>query len=302
MITTKELQYVDSWASKIPMPGIEYSLKVMQEIKECYELFERLYRNKEYSFIFSNGEEIEFEILSKNLCHMLGIDYKNIKGEYFREYRKRILGTEASDFSSYDLLTHLIEKMHEVVEHDNDISTKEKAINYYKSGIKCQIFKKLSDFDKFNFAAINYNPGDGKYDYGNQKVLFVPSNEAVCPYFMIGINKDDSDQRQESYDNDTQYLQDIRIPKFYVSTLFAPANPVKYFVGVQVIIPTQILVSDNDKLSRFNATPSEKLQLLTMYKNIINTYRLAFTINIFLDYESTLKERSDESKLIRILK
>lgn len=137
MITTKELQYVDSWASKTPMPGIEYSTKVMEEIKECYELFDKLYKNKEYNFIFSNGEEIGFEILSKNLCHMLGIDYKNIRGDYFAEYRKKVLGTEVSEFSSYDLVYALISNIDKVVEHDNDINTREKAINYYKSGIKC---------------------------------------------------------------------------------------------------------------------------------------------------------------------
>ena len=34
MITTKELQYVEAWATKIPMPGIEYSISVLKEMKE----------------------------------------------------------------------------------------------------------------------------------------------------------------------------------------------------------------------------------------------------------------------------
>ena len=46
--------------------------------------------NTSNNFIFSNGEEITFEILSKNLCHMLGIDYSNIKSSYFDKYRKDV--------------------------------------------------------------------------------------------------------------------------------------------------------------------------------------------------------------------
>ena len=39
MITSKELQYVDSWATKIPMPGYEYSIKVLNELKKCVNQF-----------------------------------------------------------------------------------------------------------------------------------------------------------------------------------------------------------------------------------------------------------------------
>ena len=42
MITSKELQYVNSWTKKTPMPGVEYSAKVMEEMKTCYELFNKL--------------------------------------------------------------------------------------------------------------------------------------------------------------------------------------------------------------------------------------------------------------------
>lgn len=37
MITNKELQYVDSWATKILMPGVEYILKVLNSIKDCLQ-------------------------------------------------------------------------------------------------------------------------------------------------------------------------------------------------------------------------------------------------------------------------
>lgn len=104
MITSKELQYVDAWASKVPMPGYDYSIKVLNDLKDCFNKFNEKYRNKEYNIIFSNGEEIKFEILDKNLCHMLGIDFSNIRGDYFDNYRLNVLGTNSQNLSSYELL------------------------------------------------------------------------------------------------------------------------------------------------------------------------------------------------------
>ena len=207
---------------------------------------------------------------------MLGIDFNNLRGEYFSNYRLSVLDTSAQNLSSYDLLQLILEHAEQVARYDNDLSHREKAINYYKSGIKSEIFNKLSDFEQFNFGAINYNPGDGKYDYDKQKNLFVPSNEAVCPYFMMGIKKDE--------DGDNGYI---------VSTLFAPITPKQYFENQEVIIPTQILVSDNDDLKKMQASPSDKIRLLTMYKSIINEYKIPNKINIYGDYEAMLNELSN---------
>ena len=281
MITSKELQYVDNWASKIPMPGYDYSIKVLNELKECVNRFNSKYREKEYNINLSNGEEITFQILDKNLCHMLGIDYNNIKGEYFENYRSTVLGTNCQNLSSYELLELILENAEKVAEYDNDRRYKEKAINYYKSGIKSEIFNKLSDFEQFNFGAINYNPGDGKYDYENQKLFFIPSNESVCPYFMMGIKKDTVDCN------------------YFVSTLLAPQEPKQYFDNQEVIIPTQILISDNADLKKLQATADEKIKLLTMYKNIIHEYKLPNKINIYGDYEAMLNEISN-SKYLKV--
>lgn len=274
MITSRELDYVDLWANKIPMPGEEYSRQVIEQMKECYEIYKQKYQNKEYSLIFSNGEEIDFEILSSNLCHMLGIDYKNIKGEYFDNYRKNYLGITSAIYSSFDLLEAILEHADKVVELDNDSSNKAKIINYYKSQIKCSIFKKLSDFESFDFGAINFNPNDGKYEYDKQKLLFVPSNEAICPYFFMGIRIPDE------YDS----------KKYIVSTLLAPKqeDTKTYFDNQEAMIPTQILVSDDDNLTKKCATAADKIRLLTMYKAIINQYGLQNKLNISGDYETML--------------
>jgi len=278
MITKKELQYVDAWANKTPMPGVEYSLIVLQYIKKCIDIFNSKYRNKEYNIVFSNGEEINLEIQEKNLCHMLGIDYNNIRGDYFDYFRDKVFGSSSTSFSSYNLLEMILENAVKVAEADNDPYNKAKAINYYKSRIKCEIFEKLCDFSSFNYAAINYTGEDNQNDTSKQKALFVPSNEPICPYFMMHTRLD--------IDNN----------KFVPTSLMAPIDPIKYFKNQEVIIPTQALIiecEDSDmsaKLIKKEATPEEKIKLLTLYKSIINAYQLPNRINIYGDYEAMLKD------------
>lgn len=303
-ITSKELEYVNNTINKIPMPGEEYSLKVMKEIEDCYKLYSKIYKNKEYNFIFSNGEEISFEILEKNLCHMLGINYKQIKdGFLFNDFRKDILKINNTDFTSYQLLELMLEYSEDIVKNDNDPLSRVKAINYYKSGIKCQIFKKLSDFDKFNFGAINYVGDDEDLNYQKHKTLYIPSNEAVCPYFMVGIsNENNNNYNYKIYGeecDESLATNEQTDAKYYVKTLFAPKDPIKFFKDQEVIIPTQILISDINKLDKLIASPEEKINLLNMYKSIIATYNLQNRMNIYGDYEAMLTELSNSKKLIK---
>lgn len=81
--------------------------------------------------------------------------------------------------------------------------------------------------------------------------------------------------------------------EYIVNILLAPSYPKKFFANQEVIIPTQILVSDNDNLKKIQAIASEKLRLLTMYKSIINEYNIPNRINIYGDYEATLNEDSN---------
>ena len=39
-------------------------------------------------------EEVDFEILEKNLAHLLGIDYKYLLNYEFEDYRKNVLGID----------------------------------------------------------------------------------------------------------------------------------------------------------------------------------------------------------------
>ena len=279
MITSKELKYVDIWPSKIPMPGVEYSIEVLKNIKDCLETWKEKYKDKEYNIICSSGEELNFKIFDYNLCHMFGIDYKNIRNEFFSKYRRNILSLSNESFTSFELLNAILDNFEKVAELDNDVENRVKIINYYKSAIKCEIFNKLSDFEHFNYGILNVE--------SLQKLFFVPSNESICPYFVMGLKMP------------IEYKDNIENQFYTVSTLLAPSSPKDLFENKEVVIPTQMLISDNYNLKKISATAEEKIRLLTMYKNIVNKYKIPFNLNTFGDYEAMLNEIANQLILKR---
>ena len=265
MISSKELKYVGNFAIQIPMPGEEYSKQVMERIKKCVELYEKKLKRKEYTIMFSNNEEISLEIQEIGLCHMLGIDYKAIKSDLYKKYRKQVLNMNTTNFDSYDVLNAILENSDKVVELDNDKQNEYKILNYYKSQIKTEIFEKI-DLERINFGAININE--------SEKTIYFESNEPLCPYFTIGIIapelKTDIPQR------------------YIIRTLQAPTKIKEMFEDKETTIPTQVLTSDENSLKRIIASPEEKIRLLKMYKNIIKTYNIPYKLNTNGDYETIL--------------
>ena len=289
MITTKELGYVSSWATKVPYPGIEYSEKAAEKLVDAFNDFNKYYSNKEYDIILSNGEQILFEILDKNICHMLGIDYKNTMGDFFAKYREEVLKID-NTITSYELLKTIIKNIEEVLKYDHDHCGF--ALNYYRIMIKCSIFEKLSDFSRFNFGVINFNKEKYSEKSGtifsgkSQKLLYVQSNESVAPYFMMGIKNPEGNQ----------YIEQ---PKYVVETLFAPSKVNDFFNEQEVVIPTQILITTEEKMVKAEAKPSEKIALLNQYKSIINQYNLPNKLNIYGDYESILVNQEQIRRRIK---
>lgn len=288
MITARELNFVSSWVSRIPYPGIDYSEKAAEKLINAFSEFNEFYSNKEYDIILSNGEQILFQILNMNLCHMLGIDYKNLTSEYFEDFREKILKINPyTNIRSYELLKVIIDNIEEILKYDYDNGGK--VLNYYRIMIKCSIFEKLSDFSRFNFGVINFNKD--KYNEINgtnfsgksQKLLYVQSNETVAPYFMMGIlpTEESNEQNQQ---------------KYAVETLIAPTNVSNFFNNQEVVIPTQILITTEEKMDKIEATPNEKIALLNQYKSIINQYKLPNRLNIYGDYESMLVHQEQTYK------
>ena len=87
MISRKELQYVSTHTKDVPFPGINYAAEVMENLHAAFKAYEQKYQDKSYNFILSNGEEFTFEILAKNIAHLLGINYKGILSDYMEPVR-----------------------------------------------------------------------------------------------------------------------------------------------------------------------------------------------------------------------
>lgn len=279
MISQKELNYVGTYARFSPYPGDEYAKDVLQKLINAYNRYQEKYMNKNYSMIFSNGEELEFEIFPKNMCHLLGIDFSNISGPYMEKTCKDILGLEPTDRKdSFTILTKIVENAERVIENDSRIESY-KILNYYKVMIRSIAFSKLSEFDKFNYGCINFDAENYKKisehntNLQSTKFLFTPSNEAITPYFMMGINKDSESDA------------------YYPETLIAPTNYIDFFKSQTLLLPIQVLVSDVNNLAKIVATPEEKITLLNMYKSIISSNNTNSNIDIYNDYENMLRER-----------
>lgn len=281
MVSKKELEYVNLRARQVPFPGKNYACDVMDSLIRSVETYEKNYQGKEYNFIFSNGEEIPFNILDKNLAHLLGIDFKTLSSDAMHSTTEKVLDYRAfQDGGTYKLLKKIIERADEVIKNDSS-SNNYRILNYYRILIKCSAFTKLSTFESFNFGCINFDKSIYERINGNafgpqsNKFLFVPSNELVTPYFMMGIRPD----------NDSN----IYIPE----TIFAPDNMGALINGQSFVLPIQVLINDNCNFSKIKATAKEKLDLLNLYKSLIGMYQTNTFIDIYNDYENMLIESKE---------
>lgn len=284
MITKKEMGYVNDWPNKIPYPGDDYCAQTLEKLKKCFELYNNEYLNRRYTIQFSNNEEVDFAIEDKNLAHILGVDYKNLMKDIFMNYRKNILDIDyTQQVSSYMLLCKVIDNIENILEYDKQYSAC-RGLNYYRIGIKCDIFSKLTNLSDFNYGCINFNKDIYNRENTNRtlasqssKFLYTPSDEVISPYFMMGIRTDNNDS------------------KYIAETLLACSNPKSFFVSQEVIIPTQILTDDNGYLNKRIATSNEKIKLLKEYQNIVNQYNIPNMINIYGDYYSMLMAQKEDN-------
>ena len=287
MISRQELQYVSDYARKVPYPGDDYAYDVIDKIANALLIFKKKYDGKRYSLILSNGEEICFEIQSKNLAHLLGVDFKNISNsEYMKPLLYSVLGlNEDEKFNSYLVLSRIVENGDKVI--INDKTNYNKFLNYYKVMIKVSCFEKLADFNEFNFGVINFEKNIFENTFGNKflpssnKFIFSQNDEALIPYCMMGIKND----------NNTE----IMVPE----TLMAPTNFQDYLYNQELLLPIHLLINDDQNLTKIVATSEEKIRMLNLYKSIIQTYNTGSFINIYNDYETILRDDVVKSKTLK---
>ena len=132
MISRKELQYVSTHTKDVPFPGINYAAEVMENLHAAFKAYEQKYQDKSYNFILSNGEEFTFEILAKNIAHLLGINYKGILSDYMEPVRSNLLGIKPGEnVTSYDVLKIIIDRAEDIIKHDATDKSRT-LLNYYK--------------------------------------------------------------------------------------------------------------------------------------------------------------------------
>lgn len=306
MISRKELGYVNSRANKVPYPGSQYCSESIEKLCESFDMYQRDYQGIKFNISFSNNEEIEFEILSKNICHMLGIDHSNLISDYFKTFRKDVLNYNPDDsLSAYDLLKLIIDNKEAVLEFDSENAKKGinlRALNYYKLSIKCDIFNKMANLSEFNYGCINFNKDTFNALYptmpfssNSTKFIYAPSDEIISPYYMMGIKVDEGQTKMVSFDEE-------KSDSYIVETLIAPEEVKPIFENQEVVIPTQILIDDNSNLTKLEPSNANKIRLLNEYRALITDYKMADRMNIYGDYLSLLmdKERQESKKSLKL--
>ena len=252
-----EVGYIDSWPRRIPYPGREYGEEVLDLLEECYNVF----KNKKYRIEFSNDKTIDVYVWTKNICHLLGIDYLNLAGSYFDEYRKKTLGL-SEKFNAVDLVDAIVENRDKVLTFDYNRGNM-CPINYYKIEAKCLAYKAFKDLSEFSYGCIDFNKDeynkreDRKFTGEAPKYLYSKSDSEVFPFFLLGIRK--SNERD-------------RVPKgsYFADTTIASYSPESFFAGQEIILPYRVTTNNGSKeISR-----EELLKLLIEYRNTIEEYNI----------------------------
>ena len=286
MIRKSEIKYVCLHANCVPYPGNNYAYTAIENLYLALTKFEDKYKGKNFKLLLSNDEELCFEIKSRNLAHLLGIDYRNIvKDIRLKPLFESILGIKNSkEIDSYSLLKKIIENGDLLME--NDKNNLNKFLNYYKIMIKTACFMSLTDFSKFDYGFINfdksiYNFGSNRMLHASSdKLIFFFSHETLFPYYIMGLKKDRSD--------------DILIPE----TIRFSGNIEKFLYKQELDIPVELTVNESNKITKQVASLKDKIHILNIYKALIFYYNTESYINIFNNYNLLNEESKEKIKII----
>lgn len=238
---------------------------------------------------------------------MLGVDTKNLFNEVFNDFWSNILKTDTSNkITSFSILNLILDNFEDIIKFDKREGGI-KVLNYYKVYIKSYIFSKLGNLSDFRYGCINFdkeeflkNNDNKKYSSNSTKFLYLPSDEPICPYFAIGIlPSTDNTNCDINVQESDEVIENEKDKPYVVETSIAIDKPKPFFENQEVIIPTQILKDTNKELTRTNATPEQKKNLLREYRNIITQYNIDNRINIYSDYYAMLSEQEKAIKLTK---
>ena len=271
-MTKKELQYVRLFAREVPYPGLDYCKDVMDKLEECYHKF----NSDRYTIEFSDNKRIFLYTWFNNITNLLGIDYKNISGHYFDNYRRDILGL-GEKFDTNKVVKAIVENKERVISYDDDRRSL-LAINYYKLDAKCSAFLRFSDLSMFDYGCIDFDSKlyqrltHERIITPDVKFLYASSGDEEIPYYLLAIKKSDQQKYAIAGSYVTQHFYACEYPK-------------KYFNGQNVILPCKVKKGKEEKtISR-----KEMIELLEEYKDIISEYDLESRLKISKEKRLLLK-------------
>lgn len=287
MITTTELKYIKSNAKDVPYPNTEYTNMAFDNLENAFNLFKNTFQGKQYTILLSNGEEIIFEIADRNICHLLGIDFQNLASNYMSITLDCVLNIDSNQqINSFELVERILEKRDEILKHDsNYFNSNYRILNYYRVYAKSKMFSKLENFTKFDFGCINFDKityeevTNKVFNPNSTKMLFIKSNESLSPYIFLGL------------------IYDEKVKLYVGETILLDQEFYNYFINQELLLPIELIKNDKKELTKVIATNQEKLQLLRMYKSIIEYYNTGSYINIFNDYETMLNNKQKSKSL-----
>lgn len=281
MISNRELKYVNAKAEQpIPYPGDTYSKEALQELKNAIYLYDAYYKDREYDVLFSNGQNIEFEIAKHNLAHVVGLNHSHmIKQNFIQDFYG-----EDSHKNSYEILHDIVENMDDVLKL-NELK-KHTLINFYRVKTRSEVFSKFSNFNNFNFGCILFDKdvaeeNDYKTTMKSDRFLFTESDDPNFPYYMMGIA-----DRENNEGN-------------YVETLFPNNDPEKILTGQTIVMPTMISTTTPEEYLKIEASASQKLKLVKTYNDLAKKYDANFSY--FYDYYATLANQARQDERSKIL-
>lgn len=279
MISSRELRFVNKKEQEIPYPGEIYSKEALMELKNAIYLYDAYHKDREHDVMFSNGENIEFEIARNNLSHIVGINHNNLIQQNF------ITDFYGSDTfkNSYDILMDIVENIDDVLKLNK---LKDYAlINFYRVKTRSEVFSKFSDFSSFNFGCILFDKtiaeeNDYRTTMKSDKFLFTESDDPNFPYYMMGIAADENSG------------------KTYVETLFPNNDPEKILLGQTIVMPTVISTTMSKEYIQKQASASQKARTVKSFNNLAEQYKATFSY--FHDYYATLasQARNDERQKV----
>ncbi len=253
----EDTKYIDLWAKKVPYPGIEYCSSVLDKLEECYNLF----RSKKYTIELSDDEVISIYIWSRNIRHLLGIDARNINGENFETFRKKILGLKGK-YDSVDLVDAIVENKEKVLNYD-EIRNRSYALNYYRIDATCEAYKNLSNLTKFDYGCITPNSQKseltGKFQKGKYKFLYKESDSDAFSHYFLAI--------QKYNDRNNEYFAD---------TYLSYGNSKPFFTNQDITLPYRVSTNINS----YNITKEQMLELLIKYKELVEKYNIESKMKI----------------------